>query len=187
MRYAKGLAAFDELAPPTTFGLELKTQRANELTFGLSGNVDLKFGNMMVGALSRRFIDADENSNDPDDGWEYAVDARPLFRVIPDWFVGADLSYQARFPRGINPLTLKAEDASVFQIAPMLVFSPLGPSSTTARRSGSSIGALTSTTARATSTCPRIRGTATSGSTSSASRPSGGSTRRPITDPAGMY
>jgi maltoporin len=83
----------------------------------------------MIGALSRRFTDADESSDDPDDGWEYAVDARPLVRVIPDWFVGADVSYQARFPRGINPITLKAEDASVFQIAPMIVFSPLGPSS----------------------------------------------------------
>ena len=129
MRYAKGLAAFDELAPPTTFGPELKTQRANELTFGLSGNIDLPYGNMMVGALSRRFIDADESSDDADDGWEYAVDARPLFRVVPDWFVGADVSYQARFPKGINPITLTAEDASVFQIAPMLVFSPMGPSS----------------------------------------------------------
>jgi maltoporin len=105
MRYAKGLAAFDELAPPTTFGPELKTQRANELTFGLSGNIDLPYGNMMLGALSRRFTDADESTDDPDDGWEYAVDARPLVR------------------------TLTAQDASVFQIAPMFVFSPLGPSS----------------------------------------------------------
>lgn len=129
MRYAKGLAAFDELAPPTTFGAELKTQRASELTFGLSGNIDLKYGNMLVGALSRRFTDADESSEDADDGWEYSVDARPLVRVIPDWFVGADVSYQARFPKGINPITLTAEDASVFQIAPMLVFSPMGPSS----------------------------------------------------------
>jgi maltoporin len=129
MRYAKGLAAFDELAPPTTFGPELKTQRASELTFGLSGNVDIKYGNMMIGALSRRFVDADESSDDPDDGWEYAIDARPLVRVIPDWFVGADVSYQARFPKGINAITLKAEDASVLQVAPMLVFSPMGPSS----------------------------------------------------------
>lgn len=36
-RYAKGLAAFDELAPPTSFGPDLKTDRANELTFGVAG------------------------------------------------------------------------------------------------------------------------------------------------------
>jgi maltoporin len=128
VRYAKGLAAFDELAPPTSFGPELKTNRANELTFGLSGNVDLEYGNLLLGALSRRFIDADESSTDPDDGWEYALDARPLARILPDWFVGADVSYQARFPKGLNAITLRAEDAAVFQIAPMIAFSPMGPS-----------------------------------------------------------
>jgi hypothetical protein len=128
MRYAKGLAAFDELAPPTTFGPELKTSRANEFTFGASANWDMEFANVMFGALSRRFIDADTNATDPDDGWEYAVDARPLVRVVPDFFVGGDVSYQARFPKGLNPNTLRAEDPAIFQIAPMLVWSPMGPS-----------------------------------------------------------
>jgi hypothetical protein len=127
-RYAKGLAAFDELAPPTTFGSNLKTTNANEFTFGVSGNWDTQLFNVMLGALSRRFIDADSNATDPDDGWEYAVDVRPLVRVVPDFFVGADLSYQARFPKGLNPNTLRAQDPAVFQIAPMLVWSPMGPS-----------------------------------------------------------
>lgn len=128
VRYAKGLAAFDELAPPTSFGTDLKTNRASELTFGLSGNWDHEFGNVMLGVLSRRFVDADPDSVDHDDGWEYAVDLRPLARVVPDVFVGADVSYQARFPRGLNPTTQRAEDPAVFQIAPMLVYSPMGPS-----------------------------------------------------------
>jgi len=128
-RYAQGLAAFDELAPPTSFGSDLTTNRANELTFGLSGNWDHQLGNVMVGALSRHFVDADVDSIDADDGWEYAIDARPLFRVIPDWFVGADISYQARFPSGINPITLVAADPAVFEIAPMIAWSPMGPSS----------------------------------------------------------
>jgi len=127
-RYASGLAAFDELAPPTTFGPDLKTNKANELTFGLSGNWDAKFGNMMLGALSRRFIDATGNTENPNNGWEYAVDARPLGRFARDWFAGADISYQARFPQGLNAITLKAEDPAVFQIAPMIVYSPMGPS-----------------------------------------------------------
>ena len=128
VRYAKGLAAFDELAPPTSFGDGLDTGRATELTIGASANWDHDYGNLMVGALSRRFIDADENSTDPDDGWEYALDARPLVRLLPDWFVGADVSYQARFPKGLNPITLRAEDPAIFQIAPMLAWSPMGPS-----------------------------------------------------------
>jgi len=127
-RYAKGLAAFDELAPPTSVGKDLKTKRASELSFGASGNWDHKLGNVMLGALSRRFVDADNNSTDFDDGWEYAVNVRPLANLGADLFVGADVSYQARFPRGINPNTLRAEDPAVFQIAPMLVYSPMGPS-----------------------------------------------------------
>jgi hypothetical protein len=127
-RYAKGLAAFDELAPPTTFGPELETSRANEFTFGVSANWDHTLGNLMIGALSRRFVDADTNTTDPDDGWEYSIDARPLLRVGHDFFVGGDVSYQARFPRGLNPITLRASDPAVFQLAPMLVWSPMGPS-----------------------------------------------------------
>jgi len=127
-RYATGLASFDELAPPTSFGADLKTTKANELTFGLSGNWDAAYGNMMVGALSRRFIDATGNAEDPNNGWEYAIDARPLGRFARDWFAGADISYQARFPQGLNPITLRAEDPAAFEVAPMIVYSPVGPS-----------------------------------------------------------
>ena len=128
LRYARGLAAFDELAPPTSFGSDLKTQRASELTFGVAGNWDHALGSLTIGALSRRFIDADANAVDFNDGWEYAIDARPLANVGGDVFVGADVSYQARFPRGLNPVTQRAEDPGVFQLAPMLVYSPMGPS-----------------------------------------------------------
>ena len=128
VRYANGLAAFDELAPPTSFGPQLKTDRANELTFGAAGNWDHELGNIMLGALSRRFVDADTTATDADDGWEYAIDIRPLARVIPEVYAGVDLSYQARFPRGLNPNTQTAEDPAVFQIAPMIVYSPMGPS-----------------------------------------------------------
>jgi len=127
-RYAKGLAAFDELAQPTSFGPELKTTRASELTLGASGNFDHELGNVMLGALSRRFVDADSSSVDHDDGWEYAVALRPLANLGGGAFAGTELSYQARFPRGLNAVTQRAEDPSVFQIAPMIVYSPMGPS-----------------------------------------------------------
>jgi hypothetical protein len=127
-RYARGLAAFDELAPPTSFGADLKAKRASELTFGASAAWDHALGNVMFGALSRRFVDADANGVDFDDGWEYALDVRPLAKLGNDFFIGGDLSYQARFPRGLIPKTLRAEDPAVFQVAPMLVYSPMGPS-----------------------------------------------------------
>jgi hypothetical protein len=128
MRYAQGLAAFDALQAPTSFGTDLKTTKANELSFGVSGNWDETFGNLMLGILSRRWIDASGEDMNPNDGWEYTVDARPLGRLSRDWYFGADVSYQARFPQGLNPITLRAEDPAIFQIAPMFVFSPMGPS-----------------------------------------------------------
>ena len=130
VRYAKGLAAFDELAPPTSFGFDRTTERASELSVGFSANWDTQYGHLMAGALSRRFIDSDAPGVDYDDGWEYALGVRPLAKVpgLPDVFAGADVSYQARFPRGLNPTTQRAQDPSVFQIAPMLVLSPMGPS-----------------------------------------------------------
>ncbi|MEO8551020.1 MAG: carbohydrate porin [Kofleriaceae bacterium] len=127
-RYAQGLAAFDELAPPTTFGPDLETTHANELTLGASGNWDAAVGNAMIALLTRRFVDATGNASDPENGWEYVADLRPLAKLGKGFFAGADVSYQARFPQGLNAITLRAEDPAVFQIAPMLVFSPMGPS-----------------------------------------------------------
>ncbi len=128
VRYAKGLAAFDELAPPTSVGTDLKVSNASEFTFGISGNFDHALGNVMLAFLARDFTDATGNANDPANGWEYTVDVRPLAKLGKGFFAGADISYQARFPNGLNGITLRAEDPSVFEIAPMIVFSPMGPS-----------------------------------------------------------
>ncbi|HET9987428.1 MAG TPA: carbohydrate porin [Kofleriaceae bacterium] len=127
VRYAKGLAAFDELQPPTSLGPDRKVSRANELTFGISANYDHKLGNVMLGFLSRDFNDSTGEDSSAT-GWEYAADIRPLAKLGKGFFAGADLSYQARFPRGLNNITLRAEDPAVVEIAPMLVFSPMGPS-----------------------------------------------------------
>jgi maltoporin len=128
-RWSKGLAAYDELAPPTAVDTSLKTfPRASELVLGLGTSFDLALGNVVAGAYARRFVDADPNTRDRDDGWEYALAARPLARVTGDVHAGVDLSYQVRFPRGVDPLTGLAADPAVVAIAPMLVYAPMGPS-----------------------------------------------------------
>jgi len=127
-RWSKGLTAYDELAPPTEVDNTLKTYpKASELVFGLSGAWDTDRGNLVVGALSRRFLGAGPQTDNPDSGWEYALDARPLVRAAGDVYAGVDLSFQARFPRGINPGAQLIEDAGVAQVAPMIVYSPMGP------------------------------------------------------------
>jgi maltoporin len=128
-RWSKGLTAFDELAAATSLDANLKTYpHASELVFGLSGGWDADRFNILIGALSRRFVGAGPQTSDPNAGWEYALDARPLARLGGDFYGGADLSFQARFPRGLNATTQQAEDPGVVQIAPMIVYSPLGPS-----------------------------------------------------------
>lgn len=128
-RWSKGLAAYDELAPPTAVSTDLTTfPRASELVFGLSRSFDHKLGNIVGAAYARRFIDGDPNVRDRDDGWEYAIDVRPLAKVTGDVQAGFDLSYQVRFPRGLDPITGLAADPAVFAIAPMIVYAPMGPS-----------------------------------------------------------
>lgn len=128
-RWSRGLAAFDELAPPAGFDTSLRTYpRASEIVLGAGANWDDRWGHVLVGGYARRFVDADPNVRDPDDGWEYAVDVRPMARVGGGLFAGVDLAYQVRFPRGLMPSTQLAADPSVVSIAPMLAYSPLGPS-----------------------------------------------------------
>ena len=128
-RWSKGLAAYDELAPPTAVSADLTTfPRASQLVFGLAHSADHKLGNLVAAAYAGRFVDADPNTRDRDDGWEYAVDLRPLAKVIGDVHAGVDLSYQVRFPRGLDPITGLAADPAVFAIAPMVVYAPMGPS-----------------------------------------------------------
>jgi len=128
-RWSRGLAAFDELAPPFGFDTTLRTYpRASELVFGLGANWDDRWGHVLFAAYGRRFVDADPNVRDIDDGWEYAVDVRPMAHVHEGLFVGVDLAYQARFPRGLMPSTQVAADPAVVSFAPMLAFSPMGRS-----------------------------------------------------------
>jgi len=128
-RWSKGLAAYDELAPPTGFDADLETYpRASELVLGLGAGWDDRWGHVLLAAYARRFVDADPNLRDVDDGWEYAANVRPLAHLGHGLFAGVDLAYQARFPRGLMPSTQLAADPGVVSIAPMLALSPLGPS-----------------------------------------------------------
>ena len=128
-RWSKGLAAYDELAPPTAVATDLTTfPRASELVFGLGTSFDQRRFNVVGATYARRFVDADPNSRDRDDGWEYAIDVRPLAAIGADFHAGVDLSYQVRFPRGLDPLSGIAADPAVVAIAPMVVYSPMGPS-----------------------------------------------------------
>jgi len=126
-RFAQGLSAFDELQLPEGFNDDRQLfPKAKELLFGVSANYEFPRGGVLAGGYARRFVDADINDQDRDDGWQYIAAIRPHLTLI-DSFQGAlDLSYQKKLPRGISPTALVALDPAVFQIAPMLIYSPMG-------------------------------------------------------------
>lgn len=126
LRYGRGLGAFDELELPDGFDLMRKTSGASELLVGASINYEFGRGGVIFGGYSRRFVDADGNMLDPDDGWEYIADIRPHHAITGDIEGAVDLSYQARFPKGLSPTAGIALDPAIFQIAPMLIYTPFG-------------------------------------------------------------
>lgn len=134
VRWSKGLAAFDELAAPASFDNELRTfANASELVLGLGANWDLGHArdggpnaHVTFGTYARRFIDADRQDVDRDDGWEYVVDVRPAYALRPHLYAALDLAYEVRFPRGLQPSTQLAADPAIVSIAPMLTYSPAG-------------------------------------------------------------
>ena len=102
---------------------------------GLGGNFDHERVLASVGYLSRRFVDADRDTVDHDDGWEHVVAARVLAPIpmlasnsTTPLQLGAEASYQVRFARGPNASTGLIADAAQWQVAPMVVYSPTGRS-----------------------------------------------------------
>ena len=58
---------------------------------------------MLVGGYLRYFKDADDNEYDWDDGWEYILAARPQVYVWNHFAQAAEVSFQGRWPFGLNP------------------------------------------------------------------------------------
>jgi maltoporin len=127
VRYSRGLTAFDELNAPTgVSAMGTVFPRAAELVFGTSASYEWGPLGLLGGGYLRHFEDADPSERDRDDGWEYIADIRPAVEFAPDLQAAIDLSYQVRFPKGPSLNTLTAMDPAVFQVAPMLVYSPFG-------------------------------------------------------------
>jgi len=127
VRFSQGLTAHDELATPFGFNADKQTfPSSSEFVVGWSANYEKGRAGVLAGGYVRRFQDADGNTNDRDDGWEYVADFRPYY-ALSDYFVSAvDLSYQRTFPRGVSPTQLMSTEPAVAQVAPMLIFAPLG-------------------------------------------------------------
>ncbi len=129
LRYATGLAAYDELAIPAAQNLDRRAVDAHEFRLAFSGNAefpiadDLGFG-IAYGGYFRNFEDGDGNEEDFDDRNEGVIAVRP------ELFVGLftpaiEVSYQFSRANGLNPRSQNQDMASVWQfgLVPALTFS----------------------------------------------------------------
>ncbi|MBU1431090.1 carbohydrate porin [Myxococcota bacterium] len=123
LRYASGLAAYDELSVPKSFNQDRRAVDNSELRAAFSGNWESKTFGVLFGGYLRVFEDGDGQDEDYDDTQDFAAAIRPqLFLGMFTPAVEASVQYSR--PNGLHPLTLKQEAASVYQLAfiPALTF-----------------------------------------------------------------
>jgi maltoporin len=111
LRYAKGIAAYGDLATPTQLGVDHTASNAHELLVALGGNWETGPFGIMAGGYLRSFRDAspDLDLGDVDEG---------IFVVRPHLFFGelgglaVEASYQAQ-QRGVVTLSKEAGQTAV--------------------------------------------------------------------------
>ncbi len=129
LRYASGLAAYDELAIPQAQNLDHKAIDAHEFRLAFSGNAEFKATDKLnwgiaYGGYFRNFEDGDGNDKDFDDRNEGALVIRP--ELFTGFFTPAvEASVQFSRANGLNPKTQNQDTAAIYQfgLVPAITFS----------------------------------------------------------------
>lgn len=123
LRYAGGLAVYDELGTPFGLNADRRSVDARELRVAVSGNIESKLLAVQYGGYVRHFVDADPNKEDFDDRVESAFVVRPQLN-LGLFTPGVEASVQVSRPNGLNPRTEAQAVATVTQLAlvPALTF-----------------------------------------------------------------
>ncbi len=124
-RYARGLAAYDVLAAPTTFANDHTTGDSQEFLFAVGGNWEKDWFGVLAGAYYRYFSDGSEAPTSLQRYSEGAIDVRPQVYLGKYFGVALDASLQARkyaYPDKDGSALL----ATMWRFAVMPYFSPLG-------------------------------------------------------------
>jgi maltoporin len=116
-RWSRGLAAYGEFGVPFGVATDGTAQGADEVLGALSGNWESRWVGVMAGAYLRRFEDADINVVDTDEFVEGAAVVRPSVFVTDHFHQAFELSYQRRYPFGLDPDTGQHEDPQVVQLS----------------------------------------------------------------------
>lgn len=121
LRYAQGLAVFDELGTPFGLNRDRRAVDAKEYRLAVAGAAEKQLRGPSVigvqfGTYARMFIDADGQDEDFDDRFEMAAVVRPEW-MYHLWSFAAEASVQIARPNGLNPQTNQQAVARVMQFA----------------------------------------------------------------------
>ena len=123
LRMASGLAAYGEFGIPYGLNTERSADGAREFVGALSSNWENKWVGVLTGAYLRRFTDADRQLDDVDDFVEGAVSVRPLIFLTDHFHQGFELSYQRRYPFGVDPESGQQSVPEMYQLSVMEIVS----------------------------------------------------------------
>ncbi len=126
VRQATGLAAYDELAAPTSFANDLTTQGARSTRLALAAGWDGARGGVLVGAYLDLVRDAGVSAASTQKYDEGAVSVRGQWYATKYFGVAAEASWQRRVYALVDPQAGQLRAGSVGQFGVMPYFSPLG-------------------------------------------------------------
>ncbi len=93
LRYARGVAAYGELATPSALDANRKST-ASEFLAAVAGNYEIDRFALLMGAYARLFDDGTESEYSANTFWEGIVSTRPQVYLSEHTGVGAEFSYQ---------------------------------------------------------------------------------------------
>lgn len=120
VRRTTGLAAYGELSIPRD-GLadDLSGRGASSFMVAGTGNHETRWLGIMAAFYADHFQDADGQSIDFDDRWEFVGVVRPNFYPARHVAIGVELSHQHVAPRGANPWTGSSNEPDIFKFGLM--------------------------------------------------------------------
>ncbi len=126
VRHARGVAAYDPLASPSTFALDRTVSGASETQIAFSGNYEREQFSVLFAAYMRFFRDGSPSETSLQKYDEGAVVVRPSVFLGEHFGISVDASYQQRRMAALLPGTNEALHPSVAKLGLMPYFSPSG-------------------------------------------------------------
>jgi hypothetical protein len=126
LRHARGIAAYDPLAVPTTVALDRSTGSASETQIAMAGNWENETFAVMAAGYVRFFRDGSPAATSTQKYDEGAIVARPSIFLGEHFGVSLEGSYQQRRLQLLQPGTNDPLNASVAKVGVIPYFSPAG-------------------------------------------------------------